>query len=54
MLPDEFDITISVTYRGVAVQVSDRSTNQITHEQNDLDHLREALDYIERTASVST
>lgn len=52
-LPDEFDITINVTRRGVAVQISDRSTDQITHEQNDLDDLREAIDYIERTAAVS-
>lgn len=53
VLPDEFDITINVTHRGVAVQISDRSTYQITHEQNDLDDLRDALDYIERTTAVS-
>ena len=52
-MPDEFDIAISVTHRGVAVQISDRSSDQITHEQNDLDDLREALDYIERITSVS-
>ncbi|MDM2496028.1 hypothetical protein PP564_13040 [Mycobacteroides abscessus] len=52
-MPDEFDIAISVTHRVVAVQISDRSTDQITHEQNDLDDLREALDYIERVTSAS-
>ncbi|EPZ18148.1 Uncharacterised protein [Mycobacteroides abscessus subsp. abscessus] len=26
-MPDEFDIAISVTHRGVAVQISDRSSD---------------------------
>lgn len=53
ILLDEFDVSITVTHRGVAVQISDRPTNQITYEQNDLNDLREALDYIERTAEAS-
>jgi hypothetical protein len=51
VLPEEYDILINVTYRVVAVQISDRSTDQITHEQNDLDDIEEAIDYIRRTIS---
>lgn len=49
ILPEEYDILINVTYRGVAVQISDRSTDQITHEQNDLDDVDAAIDYVVRT-----
>lgn len=54
MLPDEYDILINVTYHGVAVQISDRSTDQITHEQNDLDDVNAAIDYVVRTIKVDT
>jgi len=47
--PEEYDILISVTHQGVAVQIVDRSTDQITHEQNDLNDVGEAIDYVLRT-----
>lgn len=52
MLPDEYDVLINVTYRGVAVQISDRTTNSITHEQNDLDDIYGAIDYIARVTGT--
>lgn len=52
-LPDEYDVLVSVTLRGVAVQIVDRSNNEIIHEQNDLDDVREAIDYVRRTIETS-
>jgi hypothetical protein len=50
----EFDISINVTFRGVAVQITARGDGDIMAEANDLDSLDEAVDYarreLERTA----
>ncbi|BBX63208.1 hypothetical protein MSAS_23820 [Mycobacterium saskatchewanense] len=48
-LPDEYDISINVTYHGAAVQILDRSTDEIIYEQNDLDDVDAAIDYVVRT-----
>lgn len=49
-LPEEYDLLITVTNQGVAVQISDHATNAITHEQNDLDDIWEGLIYVARVA----
>jgi hypothetical protein len=44
----EYDISINVTFRGVAVQITDRADDAILAEANDLDSVEEALDYVRR------
>lgn len=53
-VPEEYDVLISVTYRGVAVQITDRSNDEITHEQNDLNDIHEAIDYVLRSIDTTT
>jgi hypothetical protein len=44
----EFDISINVTFRGVAVQITTRGDGDIMAEANDLDSIDEAIDYVRR------
>jgi hypothetical protein len=44
----EFTISVDSTFRGVAVQITDRADDAILAEANDLDSIDEALDYVRR------
>jgi hypothetical protein len=54
VFPEEYDILFNVTYRGVAVQISDRSTDTIIHEQNDLNDIEKAISYVLRSIETRT
>jgi hypothetical protein len=44
----EYDISINVTFRGCAVQITSRDDDAILAEANDLDSIDEAMDYVRR------
>ncbi|MGO9154387.1 hypothetical protein [Mycobacterium sp.] len=44
----EFDISITVTFRGVAVRITGRDGGDIMAEANDLDSVDEAMAYVAR------